>query len=77
MALTLRNSQLTNEEENSFLAILFIDIRLEELRKEKARLEERKKDLIARFSNDGGGKYNGWRSVCDDAQEIKDAVIKG
>lgn len=60
------------EKENRFLSALFLDMRMLELSNEYDNLHAKKMHILG----PDVGEYNGWISVCDDAQEIKDNIKK-
>jgi hypothetical protein len=75
----LRESKdLTPEQENIFLAVLCLDIQMSQLSDKYNELEKKKEKLLNKteFAGYALGKYQGWRSINDDAQIIKDLIEK-
>ena len=72
MAKLRQMKSVSAEKENRFLSALFLDMRMLELSKEYDDLDAKKMKIL----NSDFGEYNGWISVCDDAQEIKDNIKK-
>ena len=76
--LRLRESKdLTPEQENIFLAVLCLDAQMSQLSDKYNELERKKVKLLDKTGISSAlGKYQGWISVNDDAQEIKTYLKK-
>lgn len=74
----LRESKdLTPEQENIFLAVLCLDIQMSQLSDKYNELEKKKAKLLDKTGiSPAIGKYQGWRSINDDAQEIVNYLKK-
>jgi len=72
MAKLRQIKSVSAEKENRFLSALFLDMEMSKLSKNYDDLHSKKMHILGTDV----GEYNGWISVCDDAQEIKDNINK-
>lgn len=77
--LKLRESKdLTPEQENLFLSVLYLEIQMRELSDKYRELEKKKEKLLEKtgLTYQALGKFQGWSSCNEDAQEIVNYLKK-